>query len=238
MAGGTKLALEIPEVDQKMWPRRGKETEEVEPVKEQRRGSCWWHPWEAVQLRARREGLSKLRHKEPATQSPNLEIQLELGFIFESSSFQTFKDLLICKRLLCARYKKGDPVFQQNIIQTPLWKINIEATLLKQGLENPGSLSFSLDPIANSQRQREDHSSLLIFSALHMSVARYFLSEWICEWDRGSVVCRREFRSMSLVDSSYCEAVAYHLCIVNTERFLRLYSWTGRWITVASWGAP
>lgn len=63
MAGGTKCALQIPEVDQKMWPRRGKKTEEVELVKEQRRGSCWWHAQEAVQLRARMEGLSRLRHK-------------------------------------------------------------------------------------------------------------------------------------------------------------------------------
>lgn len=55
------------EVDQKMWPRRGKKIEEVEPVKKQRRGSCWWHAWEAVQLRARREGLSRLRHKGATT---------------------------------------------------------------------------------------------------------------------------------------------------------------------------
>lgn len=43
--------------------QKGKKTEEVEPVEEQRRGSCWRHAWEAVQLRARMEGLSRLRHK-------------------------------------------------------------------------------------------------------------------------------------------------------------------------------
>lgn len=64
MAGGAKCALEIPEVDRTTdVAQKGKKTEEVEPVKERRRGSCWRHAREAAQLRARREGLSSLRHK-------------------------------------------------------------------------------------------------------------------------------------------------------------------------------
>lgn len=56
MAGGAKCALEIPEVDRTTdVAQKGKKTEEVEPVKERRRGSCWRHAREAAQLRARRE---------------------------------------------------------------------------------------------------------------------------------------------------------------------------------------
>lgn len=120
MAGGTKCALQIPEVDQKMWPRRGKKTEEAEPVKEQRRGSCWWHAWEAVQLRARMEGLSRFRHKGARSPEAKPGESAGIGLISQSSSFQTCKDLLICECLLCARYKKGNHIFQQTIIQSPI----------------------------------------------------------------------------------------------------------------------
>lgn len=48
------------EVDRKMWPRWGKKIDEAEPVTGQRGDCC---SWEAVQLRVRREGLSRLRSK-------------------------------------------------------------------------------------------------------------------------------------------------------------------------------
>ena len=58
-----------------------KENGGVESVKGQRRGSCWWQVKDAVQLRAKREGLLGLGANEPATQRPNLESHLEKGLI-------------------------------------------------------------------------------------------------------------------------------------------------------------
>lgn len=46
-----------------MWPRSGKIIEEVETDKGQSKGSCLWHAWEVVQLRTRREAVSRLRTK-------------------------------------------------------------------------------------------------------------------------------------------------------------------------------